>query len=128
MKESVNNMITDWLEKNNTPEQLKAMEDKINLEIEGINELKDAGYKFNTDKSYSLVLIRELGFNPIGISTLMCEETFIFETKEESLKAHQLCQIEKKVADGWWYGKEDFLIAKKEYEDDMGYEVIVYWL
>lgn len=87
-------------------------------------QLFDEGYRYNTDKSYSLVLLREKGFNPIGICTMMAEETFIFKTKKEAdlaWKRHILGY------DGWWYSKKDFEVARKEYENDFG-EIKIYWL
>jgi hypothetical protein len=70
----------------------------------------------------------QLGYYPIGICSMTCKETFIFETKEEALKACLECQMNKKIADGWWYGKEEFLEYKPVYEAEVGYEIKVYWL
>lgn len=105
-------------------------EDRIKLHEDNEKYLKfqedlfNQGYRYNTDKSYSLELLRKAGFYPIGITTMMCEETFIFKTAQDANKAW-----ESRVLgyDGWWYGEEDFLKYVKEYEKDFG-EIKVYWL
>lgn len=81
----------------------------------------------------SLDIIRSNGFNPIGVSQIMLEDTFIFETDEEAEKAFNLLEKEgdssgKKIV-GWWYGKESFLEEKKWYEEQWeDTTVLVYWL
>jgi hypothetical protein len=90
---------------------------------------------YNTDKSNSLKIIREAGFNPIGITVMICEETFIFNTDEEAIKAHEYFEKNpvKDVIQGWWYGLVDFELARQKYVLDM-YEGIesdaptIYWL
>lgn len=90
---------------------------------------------YNTDKSVSLKTIRDAGFNPIGITVMICEETFIFNTDEEAQKAFEYFEKNpvKDVIQGWWYGLVDFELARQKYVLDM-YEGIeadaptIYWL
>jgi len=119
-------IIQDFLDRISSEEQ-EAMEIKIEAEIAFLDDLKAKGHKYGTATSYSLKLIKEQGFNPIGITIMMCEETFIFETSEESAKAHQACQVDNNIADGWWYGKDDFEMALIDYEDQFG-EKKIHWL
>lgn len=82
-----------------------------------------------------LDLIRSNGFNPIGVSQMMMEDTFIFETDEEAEKAFELLEKNrrgkgsgKKVV-GWWYGKDSFLKEKEKYENEYSdTTVLVHWL
>ena len=79
----------------------------------------------------SLDIIREHGFKPIAVCQLMLEDTFVFETEEESVKAHaELENIPKTKVSAWWYGKEDFLTTVKDYEskEEDGFTVRIYWL
>lgn len=80
----------------------------------------------------SLNIIRENGFEPIGVTTICLEFTFIFKTQKEAIEAYNLLEIEKGEVCGWWYGKENFTIAKVNYEKDMSeiyddFELKVIW-
>lgn len=81
----------------------------------------------------SLDIIRSNGFDPIGVSQIMLEDTFIFETDEEAEKAFNILEKEgdpsgKKIV-GWWYGKESFFEEKKRYEEQWeDTTVLVHWL
>lgn len=119
-------IITDLLF-NITKEEQEAIDIRIEADMAFLADLKAKGHKWGTTTSYSLKLIKEQGFNPIGITTMMCEETFIFETAEECAKAHQTCQVDNNIADGWWYGKADFEKALVDYENQFG-KITVYWL
>lgn len=70
--------------------------------------------RYGTDKSYWLEQIRSKGFNPIGITVMICEETIIMETKEEIEKAWEIFKPE-----GWWYTVDEWENIRKEYVDDM---------
>jgi hypothetical protein len=75
-----------------------------------------------------LDIIRKHGFKPIAVCQLMLEDTFVFETEEESVKAHaKLENIPKTKVSAWWYGKEDFLTTVKDYESKNN-AVRIYWL
>ncbi len=69
--------------------------------------------------------IRELGFNPIAVTQLYCEETFVFETASEAEEAYLSFGQE---AFGWWYGKEEFKTAVENYERKTQTKVLIYWL
>lgn len=86
-------------------------------------------FQSNIDK------LKENGFNPIAVSQMYFEDTFVFETEEEAKKAYQQFETdenEKWIGDisGWWYGKEDFIKTVKEYEtENDGYsKVLIHWL
>ena len=97
--------------------------------------------KFNHNRpldDFSEVLdkIRSAGFNPIGVTQMYLEDTFIFENKDEAMRAyHTLEQNENGVRNygenavmGWYYSKDDFIDAIIEYESEMDSKVLVYWL
>lgn len=87
---------------------------------------------YGTDKSELLKKIIDAGFNPIAITVIICEETFVFETEKEARAAHQSIDTNE----GWWYGldgKYPWNKTWKEYVDNHygGDESIapkVYWL
>lgn len=90
---------------------------------------------YGTDKSESIEKLRNVGFNPIGITKMICEETFIFNTDEEALKAFEYFEKNPvgEVIQGWWYGIVDFQLARQEYVMNI-YEGIeedaptIYWI
>jgi hypothetical protein len=96
--------------------------------------------KFNHDRMLSefqsnIDKLKENGFNPIAVSQMYFEDTFVFETEKEAKKAYQQFETdenEKWIGDisGWWYGKEDFIKTVKEYEtENDGYsKVLIHWL
>lgn len=55
---------------------------------------------YGTPDSEFLKCIISKGYNPIGITIMACEETFIFSTEEEAYRAHK----ELDTNEGWWYG------------------------
>ncbi len=93
-----------WMEENGIPEELRKY--YFDLEI-----LKSAGYK------------------PIAVTTMMCENTFVFETQDEADRAFE--QFEKYPQDecisGWWYCKESFADSIKEYAKEVGYDPHIIW-
>ena len=77
------------------------------------------------------VLFKEIqtaGFKPIGITVMMCEETFIFKGSDEAERAAKMF-----LPEGWWYDFSSWIDARKVYvkesyrgiDDDAP---IVYWL
>lgn len=80
------------------------------------------------DFTVQLDTIRGYGFNPIGVSQMMLEDVYIFETEKEAWEGY--CKIELDNAElcGWWYSKDDFLKAVDGYEADTEYKVKVYWI
>ena len=78
------------------------------------------------------------GFNPIAVSQMYMEDTFVFETKDEATKAYRQFERDEnekwigKIV-GWFYSKDDFLKAVDEYENSehdylRGFKVLTYWL
>ena len=62
---------------------------------------------------------------------MMFEDTFVFETDEESTEAYNLLEVSERADDnfviGWWYGREEFLEEVSDYEKG-GSKVLIYWL
>lgn len=89
---------------------------------------------YGTDKSELLQEIIAKGFKPIGITVMVCEETFIFETEKEANEAHEAMDTNE----GWWYGldgKYPWKETEEEYVSKMKkiygeeYEGLkIYWL
>ena len=92
--------------------------------------------KYNHDREVQdfqeqIDIIRNAGFKPIAVSQMYLEDTFVFEKSDEANKAYkQLEDCDDTKVLGWWYGKEDFEKAVKEYEtENNGYsKVRVHWL
>lgn len=94
-------------------------------------------YNFNRPLSSfedDLKTIKESGFNPIGVSQIYLEDTFIFETSEEAEHAYRKLERDRdekfigKVV-GWWHGKEDFLEQVEVYEkNNPNLKIRVYWI
>lgn len=79
------------------------------------------GYNHNQPVSYfqeELDIIKEAGFNVLGVTIMQLESTFIFETKDEAERAYSALEKTGKVQ-GWWYGLEDFKFAEKGYPDKL---------
>lgn len=91
-------------------------------------ELEEISKNYGTPNSVMLKEVRAAGFKPIGITVLICEETFIFKGEEEATKAS-----EQFLPEGWWYGFGSWEDTRQEYVKNMygGDEdaaPIVYWL
>lgn len=85
---------------------------------------------YGTPESDLLKEVIKAGFKPIGITVMMCEETFIFKSDKEAKEAAKLFMPE-----GWWYGFPEFLDAEKWYVEKMldvskiiDYSLDVHWL
>jgi len=63
------------------------------------DELQEIHDNYGTPNSVLLKEVRAAGFKPIGITVVMCEETFIFKGEPESKQA-----AEQFLPEGWWYG------------------------
>lgn len=95
----------------------------INDEFEGIDHRT-----YGTPESSLLKAVRNAGFKPIAITVLMCEETFIFKSKQEAEAAWEVFKPE-----GWWYDFSSWEDTRKEYvkkfyEGDEDLASTVYWL
>jgi len=116
MKKS-NRIISDALEEirsKMTPEEIEETEKKIDEQIKWFDDHPDYNQRYGTDKSYWLETIKKKGFNPIGITVMMCEETIILETEEEVERAWEVFKPE-----GFWYSKEDFTKAREDYINEV---------
>lgn len=83
---------------------------------------------YGTNNSQLLQEIKTAGFNPIAITVMMCEETFVFKGKAEAMRAWEIFRPE-----GWWYDLGEFIETRKQYvKDAYGGNVdkapTVYWL
>lgn len=83
-----------------------------------------------TSFSESIKKLRENGHNPIAVTQLYCEETFVFETEEEAKSALLVFNdSEHECYYGWWQGKVEFMRVVEEYEfvyPDT--KILIYWL
>lgn len=96
--------------------------------------------KFNHDRPLSdfqddINKLKANGYNPIAVSQMYFEDTFVFETNEEATKAYRQFERDEKekwIGEivGWWHGREDFKKTVKEYEtENDGYsKVRIHWL
>lgn len=127
MRKTKNNIL-DRIEKSISPEEQKEFDKKIEAHIKWLDEHPDYHKRYGTDKSYWLEDIIKHGISPIGITTMLCEETIILETKEEVNKAWGIFKPE-----GWWYSRDEFDKAYSDYVDkfydgDKDKAPKVYWL
>lgn len=116
MEEPKKNMkdIFDEIEASITPERRKELDEMMDAHIKWMDEHPDYNERYGTDKSYWLEEIKAKGFKPVGITTMICEETIILETEEEIEKAWEIFKPE-----GWWYTREQFEKAREDYVNDM---------
>lgn len=77
------------------------------------------------------------GFKPLAITTMICEETFVFQTKKEYEEVLKHFENSKYKNEGWWYAIEDDKYFWDEtikwyrettYKDDPENAPKVYWL
>lgn len=80
--------------------------------------------EYGTPESVVLKYLIDGGHNPIGISVMACEETFIFQTKKESSAAYNFINMPESpwVNEGWFYAIDDngewpWEKARKDYVD-----------
>lgn len=59
---------------------------------------------YGKPNSWCLEAIKKLGFKPIYITTMLCEQTFVFETEKEAIEACNTFQKKYNTNEGWWYG------------------------
>lgn len=75
-----------------------------------------------------LAEIRKAGFNPIAVTQMYFDDTFVFETYGEAFLAYCNVECELKTVDGRWLDKENFLKRVAEYEKNSESKVRIYWL
>lgn len=120
------NIIDEFLKNRTEEEKAKDAEWDKNFQITfNLNSSLDR-YKYHLD------ILRKNGFYPIGVTTMYLEDTFIFPTKQEALQAyHTLERNEEGKVIGkvtaWFYGKNDFMEACKQYKKEFEREPYVIW-
>jgi len=107
----------------------------MNLNFNITNEELESDWEpntYGTPQSKLLQQVIDAGFKPIAITTMICEETFVFKNDIEAKSAW-----EKFKPEGWWYGYSTFIDARKKYIKDLtqihSHEALdyldgVYWL
>jgi hypothetical protein len=77
-----------------------------------MNDQEQINYfnNYGTPDSYLLKEVFDAGFKPIGITVMLCEETFIFKSELEANEA-----AKKFLPEGWWYGIGSYIDARKQY-------------
>lgn len=92
-------------------------------EFEGINP-----DTYGTPNSSLLMKVKKAGFNPVGITVMLCEETFIFKGSKEAEDAAKVF-----LPEGWWYDFSSWVESRNEYvrniyHGDEDLAPTVYWL
>lgn len=121
----VKNKTVDNIMARLSPERRAEIKREILEDLAFNRQLEEQGYVYNTDKSYSLKLLNDAGHFPIGITTMMGEETFIFKTETEANEAWNSHVL---GYDGWFYGEYSFKLAQEEYEKELDFKLNIYWL
>lgn len=103
-----------------TPEEHLKMEKEMWEHLAFERWLEEQGFEYGTPTSYSLKILNEAGFFPIGITWYMGEETFIFR---EASTANEAWESRVLGWDGWWHSESDFKENIKEEECSK-----IYWL
>jgi hypothetical protein len=108
-----------------TDEEREQFQKETEAFLKREEELREKGHKYGTNTSYSLVELNEANHFPIGITTLGCEESFIFSSERKANKAWKSRTL---GYDGYFYSLEDFRKEKQWYENKMNVKLKVYWL
>ena len=94
-----------------------------------LDEIAENPGNDGTPDNVMLRMVREAGFKPIGITTMMCEETFIFKGEKEATEAAKMF-----LPEGFWYGLSGFWKDWDDYMIQMGIldteeaEEAIHWL
>ena len=97
-----------------TPERQAELDAMFEAHEKWHKEHPDHGERYGTDRSYFLKTVKEKGHNPIGITVMLCEETFIFATEEE-----QEAAAKDFMPEGWWHAVSDWEESRTKYVNDM---------
>jgi hypothetical protein len=108
MAKKYRSSVIDDIFNNLSIEEQQKIDKKVREDMITLEKRYEDGHRYGTKTSYSLKVLKEHGFNPIGICVVMCEETFVFETSEEAQKAYNELELEKSLIDGFFYGKVEF--------------------
>ena len=115
MKKSKRNNIISKLLESISDEEKEKFRKETNQIMDYYDERPDYNKCYGTDKSYFLKeQVVSNGFNPVGITIMTCEETFIMETKEEVDAAWDKLKYE-----GWWYTIDEWKNVRDKYVKDM---------
>ncbi len=107
------NKILDDILASITPERQAEIDLLMDTHIKWMDEHPDYNKRYGTNESYWLETIKSEGFNPVGITTMLCEETIIMATKEEANEAWEIFKPE-----GWWYSVDEWEGVRKAYVND----------
>ena len=122
---------------------LGPVDEKITKEVNDHFEKIEQQYKWMEENNipqdlrkyyFDLEVLKTHGYKPVAVTTMMCENTFVFETQDEADRAYLEFERHPKgeYISGWWHGKEDFLQNledyKKEFTLHLGYEPHIIWL
>lgn len=116
-----NNIVEDAFK--NVSDEARA---RVQKQVEDINS--DCNANYGTDKSCFLQAVIKSGHKPLAITTLLAEETLLFNTEDEALKA-----AEEFLPEGWYYGLDEWETTWKDYvnkfyKGDESKAPKVYWI
>jgi len=133
--EKIMNEVASQTEKWSEEEERKMLEEAfadVHIPEELTEEYQDFLQEwhdgYGNEKSTMLKKIREAGFKPIAITTMICEETFVFRSEDEAKRVAKMF-----LPEGWWYSLKDFDAAreayvKRHYEGRLADAPEVHWL
>ncbi|QQR76944.1 hypothetical protein IPJ63_01650 [Candidatus Nomurabacteria bacterium] len=117
---------------------LGPVDEKITKEVNDHFEKIEQQYKWMEENNipqdlrkyyFDLEVLKTHDYKPVAVTTMMCENTFVFETEDEAIRAFE--QFEKhpsgEYISGWWYSRESFDSSIKEYAKEVGYDPKVIW-
>jgi len=94
-----------------------------------LDEMADNPSVYGTPDSILLKMVKEAGFKPIAITTMMCKETFVFKGDKEASEAAKMF-----LPEGWWYGLggfwkdwDEYLIQMGEHDTEEA-DSVIHWL
>lgn len=99
-----------------------------------LDQIMNNNIEYNHDKPLSyfinnIKIIKNNGFNIIGVSQLYFEDVYIFESNLDATGAYHKFESNTGGIIGWWYSKEDFLKEVEEYESHINStKVKIYWI
>lgn len=123
----MDNLINDLLD-GISPEEHLSMGKEMQAHFDYLEQLKKDGRIFSTNTSISLDIMRSNGFNPIAITRMSMEETFVFKSASEADQAYNMLEVGLSLVSGWWYQEDDFLLEYNSYCEDNGYSPKIYHL
>ena len=91
-----------------TPEEHAEFQKQLEEDMAYNEMLFKQGKIYGTPTSITLDIVREAGFNPIGICWYGGEETLIFSSQREASSAYKKLEKEQGKVFAYWYGKKSF--------------------